>query len=91
MERRLGISEARRQLADLVEQVRYKKDSYIIVRRGRPTAALVPVDVYESWKREREQLFATIRKIQGTNPDADPDEVMRDVLEAQREARAAAD
>ncbi len=90
MERRLGISEARRQLADLVEQVRYKKDSYIIVRRGKPAAALVPVNVYESWKREREQLFATIRSLQGINPGADPDQVLRDILDAQHEFRTAA-
>jgi len=90
MERQLGITEARKQLASLVEQVKYHGDTYVIVRRRRPAAALVPMSVYEAWRRERETLFEAIGRIQRANPQADPEEVLKDVLEAQQAVRRSA-
>ena len=87
MERRLGISEARKQLAQMVDQVKYKGENYIIFKHGQPAAAVVPMEVYLQWKREREELFDVIRRIQATNADADPDQVMQAVLEAQQAVR----
>ena len=87
MERRLGISEARKQLAQMVDQVKYKGENYIIFKHGQPAAAMVPMEVYLQWKREREELFDVIRRIQVTNAEADPDQVMQAVLEAQQAVR----
>ena len=84
MERKLGVSEARGIFGKLIERVQYQKDTYVINRRGKPVAAVVPLDVYESWKRQRQEFFAAIRSIQDSNPDADPDVTMEDVLEAQQ-------
>lgn len=39
-------------------------------------------------KQERKELFDLIREFQESSGDADPDEVMRDVLEAQQAVRA---
>jgi prevent-host-death family protein len=88
MERQIDITEARKQLASLVEQVKYQRDSYIIVRRGKPAAAIVPLDVYEQQKRERQQLFDAIAAVQAANPQADADQVLKDVLEAQQAVRS---
>lgn len=88
MERNLGVTEAREKLSEMVDQVQHQGDTFIISRHGKPAAAVVPVKVYESWKRQREELFETIRKIQEANKDADPEEVMRDVLEAQQAIRS---
>ena len=87
MERKLGITEARKQLADIVDGVTYKGDHYVIVRHGQEAAAVVPIEVYRRWKAEREELFAVIREVQVANPSADPDQVMQDVLEAQQAVR----
>ena len=87
MERQLGITEARKLLARIVDAVKYEGDNYVIVRHGQPAAAIVPMEVYRQWKREREGLFDVIRKIQAANADADPDEVMKQVLEAQQAVR----
>jgi prevent-host-death family protein len=87
MERRLGITEARKQLADIVDRVTYKGENYIIVRHGQEAAAVVPVDVYRRWKAEREELFEVIREVQQANFSADPDQVMQEVLEAQQAVR----
>jgi prevent-host-death family protein len=90
MEKTLGVTEARKELARIIDEVKYKGNNYIIVRRGEPAAAVVPMDVYERWKKEREALFDVIRKIRAANADADPDQVMREVLEAQQAVRRSA-
>jgi hypothetical protein len=45
------------------------------------------MEVYRRWKQEREELFGVIREIQAANADADPDQVMKEVLEAQQSVR----
>ncbi len=87
MERQLGITEARKQLAQIVDQVKYKGENYVIIRHGQPAAVVVSMDVYRQWKKKREELFDVIRNVQEANADADPDQVMQEVLEAQQAVR----
>ena len=87
MEKELGITEARKQLARIIDAVKYEGDNYVIVRHGQPAAAIVPMEVYRQWKRERQELFDVIRRIQAANPDADPNQVMEEVLQAQQAVR----
>jgi len=87
MERRLGVTEARKELARIIDEVKYKGENYIIIRHGQPAAALVPIEVYRRWQREREDLFAAIRSMQGSNAEAEPDQIMQDVLAAQQVVR----
>lgn len=88
MERQFGITEASEKIAEIVEQVQYQGKGFIINRHGKPAAAVVPVEVYENWKRQRKELFETIRQIQEANLGADPDQVWQDVLEAQQAIRS---
>jgi len=60
----VAVTEARKKFSYIVEQVQYQGNSYVISRYGRPAAAVVPVEVYESWQRQREQLFELIRELQ---------------------------
>jgi prevent-host-death family protein len=64
MEKELGLTKARDKFGDLVEQVQYQGVTYIISRNGKPAAAIVPIEVYESWKRERSAFFNLIRQVQ---------------------------
>ena len=73
MERELGVSEARKEFGDLVEKIQYQGDTYIISRRGIPAAAMVPVQIYENWRRQRDELFSLIREMQD-EADLDPEE-----------------
>jgi prevent-host-death family protein len=88
METTVGVTEAREKLSEIIESVQYRRDAYIINRHGKPAAAVVPVEVYESWKQRRKELFDLIRKFQASSGDADPDEVLREVLEAQQAVRS---
>ena len=87
METVLGVTKAREKLSEIVESVQYENDVYIISRHGRPAAAVVPVEVYESWKRQREEFFTLIRQFQEASGETDPVEVMEAVLEAQQAVR----
>jgi len=87
MERKLDITEARKQLANIVDRVSYRGENYVIVRHGQEAAAVVPMDVYRRWKAERSELFKVIREVQEANPGADPDQVMEEVLEVQQDIR----
>jgi len=64
MEKVLGLTKAREIFGELVEQVQYQGDTFLISRNGKPAAAIVPVEVYESWKRERMIFFDMIRQSQ---------------------------
>jgi prevent-host-death family protein len=87
MESVVGLTQAREKLSEIVESVQYNNDAYIISRHGRPAAAVVPVEVYESWKRQRKELFALIRHFQEASGPADPDEVLQEVVAAQQAIR----
>jgi prevent-host-death family protein len=87
MEKIIGVTEARDQFRTLVEEVQYQGDKYVISRHGKPAVAIVPLHVYENWKQQRQRLVNLIEEVQAANPEANPDEVMQDVLEAQQVAR----
>lgn len=88
LETELGLTKAREQLSTIVESVQYQGDTYIISRHGKPAAALVPIQVYEKWKQQRQEFFDLIREFQETSGENDPEEIMREVLEAQQAVRA---
>jgi len=87
MERVLGITKAREEFSQVVEQVQYQGDSYIISRHGKPAAAVVPIEVYRSWKRQRQELFDLVRQMQ-QEADLTPEEADRLATEAVAAVRA---
>lgn len=87
MEKSIGVTKARDQFRSIVDQVQYRGDKYVINRHGKPAVAVVPVEIYENWKKQRIRLLEIIHEVQVANPDANPDEVMQDVLAAQQAVR----
>jgi len=87
MEKVLGVTEARAMLSNIVERVQYHGDSFVISRYGRPAAAVVPVEVYENWRRQREEFFDVVRNLQ-MQADLSPEEADRLAREAVAAIRA---
>ena len=56
MIRTLSITKAREQLTDIVDKAKSRMDEYVITVNGSPTAVLISVDEYESWKETNEIL-----------------------------------
>lgn len=88
MEKHINITQVRDALGNLVDEVQYQNNKYIILRHGKPAVAVVPLHVYESWKSNRERLFGLIEQMQESSGEGDPDEIMALVVEAQQAARA---
>ena len=87
MEITLGVTEARKGFSELVEKVQYRGDSYIINRHSKPVAAIVPMQVYESWQERRALFFQSIREIQ-EGFSLEPDEAEKLAAEAIATVRA---
>ncbi len=64
MERELGVTEARRNLSDIVDQVQHQGATYLLSRHGKLAAAVVPIEVYEAWQRQRQEFFDLVRTLQ---------------------------
>jgi prevent-host-death family protein len=87
MEKELGITQARIEFNEIVEQVQHRGDIYIINRHGKPAAALVPVQVYETWKRQRRQFFDQIRELEA-QAGLEPEKAERPATQAVASIRA---
>lgn len=61
MEKLIGAFEARRQLGKILKEVSGKGDRYVVEYHGEPVAAVVPMHLYEQWKRRREAFFDKMR------------------------------
>lgn len=81
MKNTYSLTEARKEFSRIVKDVQYRGDSYIISRHGEEAAAVVPIEVYKEWKRQRDELFQMIRDIQG-EADLDPQQAEKLAAEA---------
>jgi prevent-host-death family protein len=52
---------ARRQFGRILHDVEMKGAPVVVERHGEPVAAVVPMRIYEQWKRRHEALFAKLR------------------------------
>lgn len=83
----MGSAAARRKFGQLLEEVYYRGDTIVVERRGRPMAALVPLDLYESLQELREQFFALIEEARETNRDVKPEALEKEIGDAIRAVR----
>ena len=87
MEKVVAAFEARRQFGKILQDVIAKGDRYVVERHGEPVAAVVPIEVYEQWKRARSELFAKIRAT-AEQADVSPQEADALAQEAVRAVRS---
>lgn len=92
MARRIvDTNNVRDKLGEMLDQANYRGDEFVIQRRGKPLAAIVPYSTYERFERQRKAAFRVFHEIWEANKDADPHEVAeavdRAVAEVRRERR----
>ncbi len=88
--KKINALKARKNLGQLLEEVYYKDNQYVIERAGRPMAAVVPVWQLEGWRKRRERLFGMVEEVWKKNKKEKPEVIEREVQEAVRAARAKA-
>jgi prevent-host-death family protein len=79
---------ARKNLGQLLEEVYYKGDQYVIERAGRPMAAVVPVWQLEEWQDRRDRFFGMVEELRRKNKAVKPEVIEREVEESVRAVRA---
>jgi prevent-host-death family protein len=94
MEKTISALDARRRLGQVLEEVFYQGNQFIVERAGKPMAVVVPIRQYRQWKEKREQFFAAIDRVRESNKDipldvieAEVEEAIHDVRKGKREAK----
>jgi prevent-host-death family protein len=87
MVKKVNALKARQHLGQLLEEVYYKGDQYVIERTGKPMAAVVPLWQLEAWQKRREQFFAAVEEVQQQNHKVKPEIIEQEVREAIRTVR----
>lgn len=87
MERTIRALEARRQFDTVLRDVVTRGDAYVVERLGEAVAVVVPVHIYEQWKRNRDTFFDRLEET-ARRVNMPEEEGMALALEAQRAARS---
>jgi prevent-host-death family protein len=86
MTEKVSTIEVRQRIGDLLNRVALRHDEFVIERKGKPLAALVPVERLEQMRRfARRHALDFFEKRRGT--PLSEDEATKLALEAQRWAR----
>jgi prevent-host-death family protein len=88
MIKKVSALKTRKNLGQLLEEVYYRGDQYIIERAGRPMAAVVPVWQLQQWQKRRERFFGMVDELRKKNKRVKPDVIEREVAEAVQAVRA---
>ena len=67
MRKNIGTQALKARIGEIVDEVRLRGDRYVIERRGKPVAAIVPLHVNEAFESNRQRLFSLIETIHERN------------------------
>jgi len=86
MEKVIAAFEARRSFGKLIQDVLVRGDQYVIERHGERVAAVVPIEVYEQWKRRRQAFFDNMRQVseRANIPEKEADALAAEAVQAVR-------
>jgi prevent-host-death family protein len=90
MVKKVNALKARQNFGQMLEEVYYKGDQFVIERAGKPMAAVVPLWQLEEWQKRREQFFAAVEEVQQHNSKVKPEVIEQEVREAIRAVRTKA-
>jgi prevent-host-death family protein len=87
MPKTVSALKARQNLGQLLEEVFYQGDQFIVERAGRPMAAVVPLWQLEEWQKRRDHFFSSVDELWQKNKSVDPEVVEQEVAEAVQAVR----
>ncbi len=64
VDKEMGVTKAREEFSNIIKDVQYRSGAYVIKRHGEQAAAVVPIQVYRDWKKQRKGFFDQVRDIQ---------------------------
>ena len=78
----INALKARRNLGQLLEEVFYKGDQFVIQRAGKSMAVVISPSEYEAYRKQREKDMQALDRIREKNKGAKVEEIEKDVREA---------
>jgi len=82
MAKKITTLEIRHSLGDILNRVSLREDQYIIQRKGKSLAAIVPVWQFEKWQNDKKVMFEAIDKVRVRNKNVPPALLEKEVKEA---------
>ena len=79
MVKKITAVKARKNLGQLLEEVYYRGDHYVIERAGKPMAAVVPVRYLEEWLKRRERFFDMVDEVRRGQDGISPEAIEQDI------------
>jgi len=77
----------RNKLGEMLDQAHYRGDEFIIQRRGKSLAAIIPYSTYEQLEKQRKAALHVFHEIWEANKNVDPEDVGEVVERAAAEVR----
>jgi prevent-host-death family protein len=88
MTEKISTLEIRRRLGDILNRVALRSDQFIIERKGKPMAAVVPVERLEQMERAaRLQLLQVLERQSGALSQAEADRIATEAKHRTRKRR----
>lgn len=87
MAKEVSALKVRGSLGELLEEVYYRGEEFIVKRGKKPMAVLIPVEEFENFKRQREKDMEIFDMIHENAPGRTAAEVEADVEEALKAVR----
>ena len=75
MKQTIGVTEARNNFGELVDQVRYRGDTVVLMKSGKPAAAIVPYDLLVLFQEEQEKVSLVVDEPQKHRRAIETDEM----------------
>jgi prevent-host-death family protein len=83
----ISALKARKNLGELLEEVYYRGDQYIIERAGKPMAAVVPLAQLDAWQKRRDAFFGMVDETREKTRKTKAATLEKEVAEAVRSVR----
>jgi len=87
MVKKVTAVKARKNLGQLLEEVYYRGDQYVIERAGKPMAAIVPVWCLEELLKRRERFFGMVDEVRQRQENISPEAIEQDIQDALKATR----
>jgi len=84
----LTAIKARQNLGEVLEEVYYNGDQFIIERAGKPMAAVVPLWQVQARAKHQQRVSGMLDKLWGSRPSGKTATIEREVAEAVRTVRS---
>jgi prevent-host-death family protein len=88
MHKEISTQELRASIGEIMDAVRHRGDRYVVRRRGKPVAAVVPLSMLEINQQNRRRLVELTERVSGRNNDISEEEFNRLIDKAIAEVRS---